>query len=859
MAKKRKDLSGQLDGLFSDFGEEAKPEEEELGEPQAVAEILGTGEPEQPQTEVEEAGQPQVEVPAETPAIDVLLAAEPAVAEEAVQPEAEVEPEVPAEISAVDELFAAEPVAAEEAVQPEAEIEPVVTEPVEPPVAEEAVQPEAEVEPAEVSAEVTAVDELLAAEPVAAEEAVQPEAEIEPVVTEPVEPPVAEEAGQPEAEVEPEEAETAGLPSMAELLAAEESALVEQVAPEAEAPEPLVAEEPVEPGPVLTEMAVAEREEVEAPEPGMEAAREDVQPTPGAPPTWEVTIQEQRVRILNALLFFITAVATLVVISLVVASLSQPKLWLDYAPYYGAWVVLVVLTFVRRIDPLWRVTGLVALAYLVGVVNVRLDGLLGAGWLYLLLAPLLLSTLVGRRVGIYAAVGSFCIYLAFGVTYMLGWWVPTVDYLKPENWTWSTVLFNLSGTFGLILTAATMIQWMFNASLETSLHEAEEKHTEVVRSQEALRERAEELATANAALQRRTLQLETASQVSQAASSVLDPDELMQQVVDLIREQFELYYVGLFLIGEVGVSGRMGATLQQVKLEAGTGEAGRQMLAQGYSVEVGDGSAVGQCVARGQAHIALDVGEGAVIFENYLLPQTRSEIALPLRSRGRVLGALDAHSVVGEAFSQEDVAVLQTMADRIAVTIDNARLFAELRHRLEEMEASQRLYVREQWADLVPRRVAPVYQRTLPGVEPLADTVLPEAEGADSDAGADQPALVAPVTLRGEIIGALGLQGADGGRKWAEDEIALVEAVADQMALAIENVRLLEETRQLAGWEQTLSDMTARFTRSLDTETLLQAAIQEIGQLLQMDEVSVHIGTPSEIASAGEGEGAEGA
>ena len=840
MAKKRKDLSGQLDGLFSDFGEEAKPEEEELGESQAVAEIFGTEETEQPQAEVEEAGQPQVEMPEETPAIDVLLAAEPVTAEEA-------------------------------------EIEPAVTEPVEPPVAEvaeETGQPEAEVEEAgqpqvevpadtsaEVSAEISAVDELLAAEPVAAGEA-----EIEPAVTEPIEPPVAEVA---EAAGQPDAAEMAGLPSMAELLAAEaagqpqvEPAFDEQVAPEAPeaAPESLAVEEPAEPGPALAEVAVAEREEVEAPEPGVEGvAREDVQPISSAPPSWEVTIQEQRVRILNVLLFFITAVATLVVISLVVASLGQPELWLDYAPYYGAWVVLVVLTLVRRVNPLWRVTGLVALAYLVGVVNVRLDGLLGAGWLYLLLAPLLLSTLVGRRAGIYAAIGSFGIYLVFGVTYMLGWWVPTVPTLKPENWTWGIVLFNLSGTFGLILTAATMIQWMFNASLETSLHEAEEKHTEVVRSQEALQERAEELAAANIALQRRTLQLETASQVSQAASSVLDPDELTQQVVDLICEQFELYYVGLFLIGEVNVGGSAGATRQKVELQAGTGEAGRQMLAQGYSVEIGDGSAVGQCVARGQAHIALDVGEGAVIFENYLLPQTRSEIALPLRSRGRVLGALDAHSTGGEAFSQEDVAVLQTMADRIAVTIDNAQLFAELRRRLEEMEASQRLYAREQWADLVPRRVAPVYQRTLPGVEPLADTVLPEVEGADGDAGADRSALVAPVTLRGEIIGALGLQEADGGRKWAEDEIALVEAVADQMALAIENVRLLEETRQLAGWEQTLSDMTARFTRSLDTETLLQAAIQEIGQLLQMDEVSVHIGTPSEIASAGEGEGTEGA
>jgi methyl-accepting chemotaxis protein PixJ len=109
---------------------------------------------------------------------------------------------------------------------------------------------------------------------------------------------------------------------------------------------------------------------------------------------------------------------------------------------------------------------------------------------------------------------------------------------------------------------------------------------------------------------------------------------------------------------------------------------------------------------------------------------------------------------------------------------------------------------------------------------------------------------VTPIALRGQIIGALGLQETEGGRRWTEDEIALIEAVADQMALAIENVRLLEETRQLAGWEQTLSDMTARFTRSLDTQTLLQTAIRELGQLLQVDEVSVHIGVPGERGPA---------
>ncbi len=766
MAKKHKDLSGQLDGLFAGFDSEEEAEAKEAETEPALAEPALA---EQPQT------------------IDELIAGEPTGPTEQV--------EAPDGAPAIDALLAAEPVAVEAV---EAEPEPIVVEPV--------------VEQPTLAEEMAAEADLL--------QVVEPE---------------------PAAEL------VAGLPTMAELLAAEAAAPAVSAEVEPEIPEPVAAEAAVEPEPVKVEIE-----------------REVVEPVPsGAPPDWEATIREQRTKILNRLLLLVFGAATLVVFSLVIFSYDDPGRWLDYLPYFGAWAVLLVITFARRLDPLWRTMGLAILAYAVGVSSLYLDGPLGAGWLYLLLAPLLISILVGQRAGIYAALGSFGVYLIFAVVHYLGWLTPA-DELKYESWTWTTVLLNMSGTFGLILAAATMIQWMFNASLTTFLREAEEKHAEVVRSREALRERAEELTAANVALRERSLQLETASQVSQAASSELDPDELMQHVVDLIRERFGLYYVGLFLVGETGAGNGADASQRGLVLKAGTGVAGRWMLAQGYGVEIGDDSAVGQCTARGQAQITPRMDGEGVGSADELLPQTRSEIALPLRSRGRVLGALDVHSVESEAFSQEDIAVLQTMADQIAVTIDNAHLFAELRKRLQEMEDSQRLYVREQWTDLAPRRISPFYERARPDAAPLTDAALSEVDEValrremvvrfGGDEGAGEAALVTPITLRGQIIGALGLQETKGRRRWSEDEIALIEAVADQMALAIENVRLLEETRQLAGWEQTLSDMTARFSRSLDTETLLQTAIQELGDLLQVDEVSVHIGPSADLASAGDAE-----
>jgi GAF domain-containing protein len=860
MAKKHKDLSGQLDGLFADLDSEEIEAKEELKKPQGIDELVG-GEPAEAAGEAQPAAgdaQPlteEVELP-QAPAIDALLAAEPVTAEVA---EEEVKPAL-AEEPAIEALLAPEPIV-EEAGPAEA-LEPAVVE-------------EIEVEPDLPEAVESPVAEMVEPEPIVAEPATVEE---EPALAEPAEPVLVEET---EPEVE--------LPTMAELLAAEEAAPAVSAEVELEIPEPVAAEVVAEPEPAaelptMAELlaageaapAVGAEVEPEIPEPVAAEAAAEPEPVeaeieeealeavlPSMPLDWTAMIREQRTKILNRLLLLVFGAATLVVAGLVIISRDDPGKWWGYLPYFIAWAVLAGITFARRLDPIWRTAGLVILAYVVSVVNLYLDGPLGAGWLYLLLASLLLSILVGWQAGVYAALGSFGVYFVFAVIHYLGWLEP-IDTLKPENWTWTTVLLNMSGTFGLILAAATMVQWMFNSSLTTFLRETEEKQGEVVRSRETLRERAEELTAVNTALRRRTLQLETASQVSQAASSELDLDELVQQVVDLIHERFELYYVGLFLISETSAGNGADAGRHELVLKAGTGVAGRWMLSQGYKVEIGDNSAVGQCAARGQAQTSLNLGGEGVAPAGDLLMKTRSEIALPLRSRGRVLGALNVHSVESDAFSQEDVAVLQTMADQIAVTIDNAYLFAELRERLHEMEESQRLYVREQWTGLAPRRISPFYERARTDAAPLDDVALSKAEEValqremvvklDGDEGTGKTALMTPITLRGQIIGALGLQEMEDRRQWTEDEIALIEAVADQMALAIENVRLLEETRQLAGWEQTLSDMTARFSRSLDTETLLQTAIQELGDLLQVDEVSVHIGPSAEIDSTGDEE-----
>jgi PAS domain S-box-containing protein len=195
--------------------------------------------------------------------------------------------------------------------------------------------------------------------------------------------------------------------------------------------------------------------------------------------------------------------------------------------------------------------------------------------------------------------------------------------------------------------------------------------TDVTESKRAAAERERLLAD----LVQRSNQLQTAAEVSHAATGILDPEELIQQVVDLVQARFRLYYVGLFLVDRAGEwPDEVG---KWAVLRAGSGEAGQQMLSAGHKLEIGGESMIGWCVANQQARIALDVGEEAVRFDNPYLPETRSEMALPLIARGQAVGAMTVQSEEQAAFGDEDIAVLQTMADQVANAIENARLLDE--------------------------------------------------------------------------------------------------------------------------------------------------------------------------------------
>jgi GAF domain-containing protein len=396
-------------------------------------------------------------------------------------------------------------------------------------------------------------------------------------------------------------------------------------------------------------------------------------------------------------------------------------------------------------------------------------------------------------------------------------------------------------------------------------------------------------------LERRAVQLATAADVGRAAASMLDLEVLTRRVADLVQDRFDLYYVGLFLLDDVG---------QYAMLEAGTGKPGRVMKERGHKLEVGGLSMVGAACAQRKARIALDAGEEPVRFDNPLLPETRSEMALPLMVGDRVLGALDVQSARSAAFSDEDIAVLQLVADQVAVAVDNARRFSEEAGLLEATSPlyriSHRLASAVTTEDIVQAIIDSVAETEADGCAVGRLALSPDGTvktttfvGAWSRQGSSEIPIGVPfsaqaspfplqmvrtfwtidnidrvtrmpkgprqfltrfggrsfvnVPLRAadQVIGFVSIHRVTAGA-FSPVSIRLYETLVDQAAVALERARLLEDAQHRAAREQVIGEVTARMRRTLDVETVLEIAVREIGEALGLAAVDLRLGIEAE-------------
>jgi GAF domain-containing protein/HAMP domain-containing protein len=343
-------------------------------------------------------------------------------------------------------------------------------------------------------------------------------------------------------------------------------------------------------------------------------------------------------------------------------------------------------------------------------------------------------------------------------------------------------------------------------------------------------------------LQKQANRLRVAAEVARDATTSQDLDELLNRSAQLVLDRFGFYHTGVFLIDP---------QREYAVLRASPTEAGQEMLRREHRLRIGQVGIVGYTAATGQPRIALDTDQDVVYFNNPLLPNTRSEMALPLTVNNQIIGVLDVQSEQPEAFSQEDIAALQIMADQLALAIQRTQVSDELQRNLQELEFAYQRFTLASWKELTEEeknRVGYKYDglQIVPITEPSKEsqqairrkqTVLKSDPGnLGSNA---KTTLAIPVRVREQVIGAINLEFSS--QEVQQDILLLAEEISNRLAMSLENARLYSETQKTAEKERLAGDISSQIGSSTNVETILKTAVQEISRFTPGAEIMISL------------------
>jgi len=358
--------------------------------------------------------------------------------------------------------------------------------------------------------------------------------------------------------------------------------------------------------------------------------------------------------------------------------------------------------------------------------------------------------------------------------------------------------------------------------------------------EERVNERTKEIENVNEQTTRRAAQLKAVTELSESISQLQDLNEMFPAVTKLISERFGFYHVGIFLIDP---------DREYAILQAANSEGGKRMLERHHRLRLGTG-VVGFCSQTGQPRIALDVGADAFFFNNPDLPNTRSEVALPMKSRKETIGVLDVQSTQAGAFSSEDLQVLTALANQVSIALENARLLTETRAALTQAQEVYNEFTRAEWGRTIAQTEQAGFRYQTGRIEMLENALQNPEVGSALESGEvitnrgnganeRHAAVAVPVKLRGEIIGILHIESNDPLRQWQNDEVSLVQAVAERAAFAMENARLFQDARRRAVKERLISEATSRISGALSLENILQTTAEELERVVGGSEVLI--------------------
>ena len=452
---------------------------------------------------------------------------------------------------------------------------------------------------------------------------------------------------------------------------------------------------------------------------------------------------------------------------------------------------------------------------------------------------LLSSIVVNRRIGGAVIVSGIAVIWALAVLEANNDFTPSsqapIDYARDLSFVFIaiTVLVNLS--------AKSMRDAVQRATTsEQNLIISNERLKELNQSLEnRVAERTTELTVANERNERRARQFEAIAKVARATATIQDQDTLFSSLANVISEQFGFYHVGIFLLDE---------DHHYAVLRASNSEGGRRMLAKRHSLQVGQAGIVGHVAASGMPRVALDVELDTAFKNNPDLPATQSELALPLKSRDHIIGVLDVQSTEKNAFQAEDTEILYTLADQVAIAIQNARSHEATHKLLDEAQRVSASYLKETWRLLQSQEKKVGYlvsDNTIRPLEKFVSTPYVNKTVFQGEMLMEEGAtatLALPIRLREDVVGVLDIH-VPADHEWDPDEVDIAKAVADRLSLALESATLLQSTQRRAEIERIIADISGKVSASINLRNVLQTAVEELGHALPGSEVVIQFQT----------------
>lgn len=336
--------------------------------------------------------------------------------------------------------------------------------------------------------------------------------------------------------------------------------------------------------------------------------------------------------------------------------------------------------------------------------------------------------------------------------------------------------------------------------------------------------RTEELTQANKHSARRAELLISIAELARSLTEAHELESLLPAITAFISQRLGYYHAGIFLSDSDNTF---------AVLRAANSAGGQKMLERGHKLRIGSQGIVGHAIQMGKPRIALDVGDDSVYFDNPDLPETRSEMAVPLRLGDEFIGALDIQSTEANAFTEQDASVFYTLADQIALAIQNARLLSQAQFALRKSEDAYAEQISRDWKIFSESQSFSGFHFDGKDAFPLTTTAKIKSDF--------QTDLTLSMRLRGQVIGKLKLKANNREQKWTDSEIAIAEASLERTALALENARLLEDARRIAAKERIISEGTTRISAAMDVESIMQATAKELEIALGGSEVIIQL------------------